>query len=157
MKILTCFFVSIAYLLTGCSPSKPNLSFANLHLTAKPVEDVLRTGDPIEVVYLLNNTGSAALRGCVTFGAGFDLWVNGTVRQNMESVDHPMCRRTFTLAPLESIKWSEQVVMKGLTPGDATFTGWIKLAIPDSCGKYGCDQFTLRASDEPLAVVSHKP
>ena len=95
--------------------------------------------------------------GCVTFGAGFDLWVSGTVRQNMESVDHPTCRRPFTLAHAESVEWSEHVYVTGIAPGAATFRGWVKLAIPESCGKYGCDEFTLRASEERLAVVSTSP
>lgn len=153
MKILLGSLLSIAALFTGCSLNQTKSSFEHLSLTAKPVREVLRIGDMIEVVYVLSNTGPSPVRGCVTFGAGFDLWVSGAVRQNFENVDHPTCQRKFTLAPTEKLEWSEELIVRDLTPGDATLTGWVKLAIPQSCGEYGCDEFLLRASRERLAVV----
>lgn len=140
----------------GCAGLSGTQSLESLRLTAAPQKRSVRVGDRLTVLYGLTNAGTESIHGCMTFKSGYDLWGPSGIRQNINTTDHAGCIENFKLQSGESIGWSTDLTVPDIGIGPATFDGWIQVAIPNTCDRYGCDQSVVRARRENLEVVASK-
>lgn len=134
--------------LAACATSRPAEQLSLAISVPKPVVSI---GDWMQIDYEISNDGKGAVRGCLTFSEGFDLWGMNAVKQNLNTVDHPSCQKNFSLASGESMRWSAGFQVPDVGVGAAKLTGWIQAAVPGSCGDYGCDQTVVRS--KPVTIT----
>jgi len=141
--------------LTGasCTVASRTAVIEGLRLAVTPEQTRVHIGEGFRVKYTLTNASAADIEACYTFKDGYDLWGTKGVRQNINTVDHPICIATFALSAGESISWTEVIDLPDVGEGPAAFTGWVQVALPRSCGEHGCDQRVVRGARHTLHVA----
>jgi hypothetical protein len=142
----------LLFMVSACSTRGGGGSFSDLRLSALPDKLRVRASERVRVKYVVENVGTRPVAGCYTFKGGYDLWGTKDIRQSISVVDHPVCVELFTLAAGGTASWSIEIEVPDVGEGPAAFTAWIRVADAATCGEYGCDEQSLRASAAQIIV-----
>jgi len=130
--------------------TRPHPSPLRLQIRALPQQ--VSVGDELVLSYRLTNTGPVTLETCFTFKNGYSLWGGMSVKQSVSAVDHPGCVEMVSIAPQQSLEWSSTIALPDVGHGAARLAGWVEIAMPGTCDAHGCDQETIRSSEEAIII-----
>jgi hypothetical protein len=138
----------------GCSSSLGggNSLAPSLKLTVVAPNQPIRIGTEMRITYSLQNGGPRTLVGCLTFKEGYDLWGSKGVKQRVNVVDHPRCQELIDLKPNDRVNWLSTITLPDVGAGSAKLVGWVQVALPKSCDRYGCDQSLVRSEGVRINV-----
>jgi len=157
------FVWSIA-LWTGChnnamGPPERAVS-GHLLVAITPSSTDIRAGQALEVDVAITNTADSLIELCKGNGTAAHLWGVDSKYVKLLSyqvVDHPRCTSVFTLLPGASRHWKERFLVPSTPAGRAKLMIAVQVINPKRCRQaYGCDDFWLTASFEPLTVLTER-
>jgi hypothetical protein len=106
----------------------------------------------MELDYELVNTGGGTIDACI--GEGWAFYLFGSDMDNQGEIqlaDHPSCKRPFSLAAGEALRWAKTVQVPRVSVGQGSLNGSIQLVDPRLCDRHGCHAESI--SSEIVVVV----
>lgn len=132
------------------------LTAGDLLAAVKPRAVDITAGHWLDIDVTITNTSDHKIELCTGSGKSVHLWgidAKYTKSLSYSVVDHPSCQSRFTLHPGESRQWNDHLQIPPVPSGRAKLILAFQIVDPNRCRQsYGCDDFWLPATFEPLVV-----